>query len=293
MMTNWLTLKPIFAARGRRAPLAALFALAVYLLAVIGFSWSGGPFAQILAAISVAISFAHAARLYGAFHALALFSICLVVTFTIENIGQATGFPFGRYHFVVGADLPHVGAIPIIVGPLWFGMGYVSWIVAGILLGGAQNRLDRRFERFALPAVAAFVMTQWDLVMDPPLATLSKAWLWHDGGALFGVPLSNFLGWLATSWIFFQGYALYLARQPAALAQARRASRQFLALGIVFYLCAGLAHLTPFLLGQGGDGTDGAGHVWVAAQLRESVVAIMLFTMLFTSLLAALRLYDE
>src|ERR1700749_2522954 len=47
------------------------------------------------------------------------------------NLGSITGFPFGHYHFVVGADLVHVGIIPIIVGPLWFGMGYFAWIVAG------------------------------------------------------------------------------------------------------------------------------------------------------------------
>ena len=44
---------------------------------------------------------------------------------------------------------------------------------------------------FALPTVAAFVMTQWDLVMEPPEATIGKAWIWHDGGGYFGVPMSN------------------------------------------------------------------------------------------------------
>jgi hypothetical protein len=38
-----------------------------------------------------------------------------------ENLGVATGFPFGAYEFLVAPDLPHVGAIPVIVGPLYFG----------------------------------------------------------------------------------------------------------------------------------------------------------------------------
>ncbi|MGA2292743.1 hypothetical protein [Bradyrhizobium sp.] len=68
----------------------------------------------------------------------------------------------GHYHFEVGSGLPRIGVIPIIVGPLWFGMGYFAWIVAGTLLGGADRNLDRRLNIFVLPLVAAFVLTQWD-----------------------------------------------------------------------------------------------------------------------------------
>jgi hypothetical protein len=39
--------------------------------------------------------------------------------------------------------LPSVGRIPIIVGPLWFGAGYFSWVVASILLDGADRQLER------------------------------------------------------------------------------------------------------------------------------------------------------
>jgi len=40
------------------------------------------------------------------------------------------GLPFGRHHFEAGAGLLHVGKAPAILGPSWFGMGYVSWVVA-------------------------------------------------------------------------------------------------------------------------------------------------------------------
>jgi uncharacterized membrane protein len=141
---------------------------------------------------------------------LVLFIISVTITFAVENMGTATGFPFGHYHFEVGGRLPHVGSIPIIVGPLWFGAGYFSWVVASTLLDSADRRLDRPMNVITLPIVAAFVMTQWDLVIDPPESTISKAWIWHDGGADFGVPLSNYLGWLFTSWLFYQAFALYL-----------------------------------------------------------------------------------
>lgn len=272
-------------------PLEAVFwiVLAIYLALVAGFAWNPTPFAQGLAAVGIVAACAHAALSYGWKDAFALFAICLVITFAMENLGAATGFPFGHYHFEVGSNLPHVGAIPVIVGPLWFGMGYFSWVVAGTLLG-AQARPHRKLELMALPVVAAFVMTQWDVVIDPPEATISKAWIWHDGGAHFGVPLSNYLGWLLTSWLFYQAFALYLSRRRHVLARSDEPGRAPRLVAILLYLSSGLTHVTPFLIGQGGEVVDAANQVWRVADLRETTVVILLFTMVFTSLLAALRL---
>ena len=276
-------------------PLEAAFwiVLAVYLALVVGFAWNPTPLAQGLAAIGILAACVHAALSYGWKDALALLAICLVITFAMENIGAATGFPFGHYHFEVGSNLPHVGAIPVIVGPLWFGMGYFSWIVAGTLLGGAQARLGRNIELIALPVVAAFVMTQWDVVIDPPESTISKAWIWHDGGAHFGVPLSNYLGWLLTSWLFYQAFALYLSRRRHVSAWTAGQGRALRLVAILLYLGSGLSHVTPWLIGQGGEVVDAASHVWRVGDLRETTVVILLFTMFFTSMLAALRLATD
>ena len=268
-------------------------ALAIYLVLVVGFAWNPTPFAQGLAALGIAIACTHAALFYGWKDALVLLTICLAITFAVENIGAATGFPFGHYHFEVGSNLIHVGAIPVIVGPLWFGMGYLSWIVAGTLLGGADRRSNGNIARVALPIVAAFVMTQWDVVMDPPEATISKAWIWHDGGAHFGVPLSNYLGWLLTSWLFYQAFAIYLGRRRVASEAPPGRSRKLPLVAILLYLASGLTHVTPWIIGQGGDVADAANHIWRIQDLRETAVVVMLFTMAFTSLLAGLRLATD
>jgi uncharacterized membrane protein len=275
-----------------RLETAAWIAFAVYLVLVIGFAWNPTPLAQGLAAVGIAAACAHAAHCYGWKDASVLVAICLATTFTIENIGVATGLPFGRYHFEVGANLVRVGAVPIIVGPLWFGMGYFSWIVAGTLLGGADQRLNGKFDILALPIVAAFVMAQWDVVMDPPEATISRLWIWHDGGAHFGVPLSNYLGWLLTSWLFYQAFALYLSRRNLPARTAAR-SRMLRLAAILLYLGSGLTHVTPWVMGQSGEVADAAGHIWRVQDLRESTVAIMLFTMFFTAMLATLRLVKD
>jgi uncharacterized membrane protein len=266
--------------------------LAVYLVLVVGFAWKPTPLAQGLAAIGILAACVHAVLSYGWKDALALLAICVVITFAMENFGVATGLPFGHYHFEVGSNLPHVGAIPVIVGPLWFGMGYFSWVVAGTLLG-ATARPDRKLELVALPIVAAFVMTQWDVVIDPPQSTISKAWIWHDGGAHFGVPLSNYLGWLLTSWLFYQAFALYLSRGRQVSAWMAKQARVLRLAAILLYLGSGLTQVTPWLIGQSGEVTDAANHVWRIQDLRETTVVILLFTMVFTSVLAALRLATD
>jgi uncharacterized membrane protein len=266
-------------------------AVCAYLAAVVGFAWNPTPLAQGLAAIGIAAAFTHASFAYGFRHALALFVICAGITFATENVGAATGFPFGHYHFEVAPNLPHIGAIPIVVGPLWFGVGYFSWMVAGILLCGADSRLRERFNVILLPVVAAFVMTQWDLVLEPPSATVSKAWIWHDGGAFFGVPASNFFGWLLTSWLFFQAFALYLRGRQDALARAAGSGRAFQTMAVLFYLSTGLTHLTPWIMGQVGEVADGAGHIWRVEDIRETAVITMLLTMAFTSLLALVCIF--
>jgi uncharacterized membrane protein len=172
-------------------------------------------------------------------------------------------------------------------------MGYISWIVAGTLLGGTPRRLSGKVQLIALPVVAAFVMTQWDVVMDPPEATISKAWIWHDGGAHFGVPLSNYLGWLLTSWLFYQAFAIYLSRRHDVPAWTVNQGRVLRLSAILLYLCSGLTHVTPWIIGQSGEVADAASHVWRVADLRETTVVILLFTMVFTSMLAGLRLATD
>ena len=261
----------------------------VYLALVIGFAWNPTPLAQALAAIGILAACVHAAQFYGWKDALAIFLICVVITLAMENLGSLTGWPFGRYHFEVGAGLPQVGVIPVIVGPLWFGMGYFSWILAGTLLG-APARPRGKFELLTWPVVAAFVMTQWDVVMEPAEATISKAWIWHDGGAHFGVPLSNYAGWLLTSWLFYQAFAIYLSRRPDLPAPSAARTEVLRPLAIALYVSSGLTHLTPWLIGQSGEVADAAGHLWSIADLRATTVLTMLVTMFFSSLLAVLRL---
>src|SRR5262249_52763216 len=114
-----------------------------------------------------------------------------------------------------------------------------------------------------------------------PNATIAKAWIWHGGGGVFGVPLSNYVGWLLTSWLIFQAFALYLRRN--GLRPDSRISLKLPATGILFYVGGGLTHLVPWMMGQTGEAVDARGYGWQVHDIRESTVAILLLTMVFTA----------
>ena len=253
--------------------------IGLYLAAVILFAWNPTPFAQGLAAIAICTAYAHACLTYGWRDGTVFALICLVVSLTVENIGLTTGLMFGHYHFTVGANLPHIGAAPLIVGPLWFGMGYFSWVTAATIL--------RRPGLFSLPALAACVMTSWDLVMDPPDSTISKTWIWRDGGVDFGVPLSNYAGWLFTAGLFYTLFALHrrAAGRPLMPATTHDGAPRMVA--ILFYVCPGLTQLVPLFIGSSGTIADAAGHLWRIENIREASARTMLLTMLPAALLAA------
>lgn len=263
-------------------------AFAVLLVAVVSQGGRTTALAQGIAAIAIVVLLGHAVLALGAVRAAAFLAICLAVTFGIENLGVATGFPFGAYTFLVAPDLPHVGAIPIIVGPLYFGIGYPAWFIACLLLdsdvGGPANRRELAFA----PVVAAFTLTQWDVVMDPANATIGRAWAWFESGGYFGVPLSNFLGWFLTTWLFFQGFALFAYRNRGRRRSLRR-SPAFLAVPVLLYAASALCHLPP-LLDPDAVAVDAGGRLWSSADIRETAAIMALFTMLPVALLALMKL---
>ena len=242
---------------------------------------------------AVAIAFIHGSMRYGWKGILTLFLVANGVGFTMENLSVATGFPFGWYHYTNQFKMPMIGQVPLDVGTLYFAMGYNGWVIANVLLDHADVRLESKFHRFALPAVAAFVMTMWDVVLDPTVSTVRNVWIWRDGGGYFGVPLTNYYGWYFVVFAFFLLFTLYLA------ARAKRAgwrpsglSKNYWALPIVLYQSVAVGWIISFYLTTNVDVKDAAGHAWRSKDLAESAAITAIFTMGFVTILALLRLFQ-
>lgn len=150
----------------------------------------------------------HGAMFYRTRGILIFFAICLVVGNIIENVGVRTGFPFGSYYFT---DLmgPKLFVVPIQLGLAYLGMAYLSWTLGRVILGNMRSPVTGS-RVVTLPLIAAFVMVAWDFSQDPVWSTVLHLWIWRQGGVYFGVPVSNFLGWYLTVYVFYQLFALYL-----------------------------------------------------------------------------------
>jgi putative membrane protein len=127
------------------------------------------------------------------------FAVSAVVSYVMEDLGVQTGLVFGKYHYsdLLGTKLGHV---PILIPLAWFMMIYPSWMVARAVLAGISLRNIPAITAVAL--LASFVMTGWDVVMDPAMAAAGN-WVWENGGAYFGVPRHNYLGWLLTTFLVY------------------------------------------------------------------------------------------
>ena len=257
------------------------------------FALSGASPAPNLALVTVdvlsAMAFAlvHGVLQYRLRGILVFAGICLVVGNVSENLGVATGFPFGRYDFgaMMGPRLFHV---PVLLGLAYIGMAYVSWMVARIIVRAAPLT-HRRNSLLTLPLVASFVMVAWDLAMDPVWATVIHAWTWFDGGPWFGVPISNYLGWYGTNLVIYLIFAQYLWREPSR-AEAPR-NRIFELSPVFFYLLCAVGNAAQLAARPVSRIVfDGAERSWRAQDVIIASGAVSLFLMGGLAAAALIRL---
>lgn len=153
---------------------------------------------------------------------------------------------------------------------------------------GQCKGLDRRVQRFAVSVVAAFIMVMWDLSMDPSRATMSQAWIWHDGGSYFGVPFVNFMGWYLTVHLIFQILALVLQKQQSRLDPATNGDnrRDSWHLNTAFYFATFVEFPAMAWLAVDRPLTDAANVTWSSRAMFESLGLVAIFTMGFVCFLA-------
>jgi bisanhydrobacterioruberin hydratase len=107
-----------------------------------------------------------------------------ILAYAIEAIGVTTGLPYGTFYYGDALGPRFVGIVPYLLplsyAPLVVGAVAVAW--------GTRLRL--------LHVVHATLLLVWiDAVLDPGAASLGF-WVWPQGGVYYGVPLSNYAGWL-------------------------------------------------------------------------------------------------
>jgi putative membrane protein len=227
----------------------------------------------------------HGSLVLGRRGILTFAALCLGTGTMAEFVGLRTGFPFGRYHFtdVMG---PKILDIPILLALAYLGIGYCAWIMAAILLNAVERPL-RGAKILAVPFLASLVMTSWDLAMDPDWSILDKAWIWHEGGAYFGVPVSNFFGWFGTNCLYYLAFGL-VARARGWAVSNRSPSLLYMA-PLLYGVCALGNLLIPVLPMAPPVVTDATGRPWSTVDIMENCVVVSLFVMTTFAATALIR----
>jgi putative membrane protein len=232
-------------------------------------------------------AFIHGALRYRWSGVLAFLVVCLVVSNIFENTSILTGFPFGHYHYTSG---PKIFLVPWYIGLSYFATAYLAWTVAIVLIGDVR-RASSWIPTVAVPVIGAAVMVMWDLTFDPTASTIKQFWIWEQGGGYFGVPLTNYVGWFFTVYLFLQLFALFLRFRSAADEESRLLPASYYAQAVISYAVVGLAAVLSYLVFTGNTVvTDAAGVVWQTRSITEAEATVSIFTMIFVSVLSGAKM---
>src|SRR5688572_17749328 len=148
-----------------------------------------------------------ATRDLGAMRMLGFLTWGFAVAFVAEYASTRVGVPFGLYHYTGvtrGVEL-YLANVPFFDSLSFPFLAYASYCLARKVLGPA--------DRGRMTLLAGILMMLLDVVIDP-LAVLGDRWFlgrifyYPEPGPYFGVPLSNFAGWLVVGWVTVGGYLL-------------------------------------------------------------------------------------
>jgi len=236
----------------------------------------------------------HGARVYGWRGILVFTGLCVVVGNLLENLSIATGFPFGHYIFTERMG-PKILEVPILLGLAYVGMGYLSWTVARAMMGVRGNVLTGwRF--VTLPLLASGVMTTWDVAMDPIWSTVGHLWIWKQGGGFFGVPATNYFGWLLTNYVIYLLFVLVVWRERGRNenGEAENLPLSYWRIAVMFYAITAIGNL---LLGiptpRHPVVSDATGTAWRVSDITMACAVASLFLMGGFSLWAWVRLGES
>ncbi|PKN92590.1 MAG: carotenoid biosynthesis protein [Chloroflexi bacterium HGW-Chloroflexi-6] len=139
---------------------------------------------------------------------LKTFAIVVVLSYLAEFLGSSTGIPFGKYEYT-GLLQPQLAGVPLLIPLAWMMMLPPAWAIASIILKktlphNRHEETQRKILWGLAPFLVKFVFlsslafTAWDLFLDPQMVGWGF-WVWENPGAYFGIPLSNYLGWIVVS----------------------------------------------------------------------------------------------
>ncbi len=169
----------------------------------MGFTY-GGATTVTLGAIAGLTFLAHC---IGIRKAMLVFAVSFVLAFASEYAGTVTDYPFGAYEYTSQLGYKILGRVPFNIPTSWFYMLVASLAICGRFLPAKDDNASKWYWSL----MGGVVLTAWDVSMDPAMVKTNH-WFWQMGSLadrpafeqfigrpiFFGMPLTNWLGWLLT-----------------------------------------------------------------------------------------------
>ena len=114
-----------------------------------------------------------------------------VLSLASELSGTWFGIPFGEYNYTELLGVKWFNLVPILIPMSWFTMALPSFALSNFAFPGSTQRIKRI-------AFAAFLLTLWDLSLDPAMSYLTPYWVWGETGPYYNMPWINLGGWYLT-----------------------------------------------------------------------------------------------
>lgn len=229
----------------------------------------------------------HMLTLYRGRDVVFFYVVTLVISNIFENMSILTGFPFGHYDYTDALG-PKIFLVPILVGASYVGAAYASWVMALAILRQWRRPLTGA-SVVVVPLFAAIFMVMWDLTFDPNSSTVREWWIWRDGGAYFGVPISNFAGWYLTVFTFMLVFALWLRfshAQPDVSGTREVGAPGLWFSAIAVYIAMGISQVPTQSIAGADQIVDGAGQAWNVTAIPQALGLVTAFTMFTVGALA-------
>src|SRR3989454_1506611 len=232
----------------------------------------------------------HGAKRYGRKGIVVFVVFTFIISNILENLSILTGVPFGHYYYTDSLG-PKLALVPLFIALSYVAFGYLAWVLSTVVVSEVRRR-SSVLTAVAIPLVASFIMVPWDISLDPIASTINYAWIWTQGGGYFGVPISNFLGWSFTVYIFFQLFAIYLRQRGSDDLSRALPITHYLQI-ILVYMSTGVGFVIDHLVSINMQVTDAVGDVWQTGDIYETSAISAIYTMIFVSILALVILFRD
>ena len=134
-------------------------------------------------------SYATVLKWLGVKRGLLLLSSLGLYALVVETMAVKTGYPYGAFSYGAKIGTLLFDAVPWTV--------FFTWTPLVLLAMGQIAQITQAKMLFGKVLLSGIFLVLIDMVLDPG-AVAQEFWKYKAGGLYYGVPLSNFVGWLIT-----------------------------------------------------------------------------------------------